>query len=916
MLGYSPISAIDRIIEPCPQYDKYFDKPKTGELKRKMLSSDADVDQTVDLMFDVINKHYKEVDKAKHLVKGSNVNQTAQKIFDFIYNHIKYNLEPGEILHTPAAVYWHGQVMARQNPGKTSEYPIDCDDMAIMACSFLKSLHLPWALRIASYDGVKYGHVYCVVPGQNEIIIDPVYIAFNKEKPYKMQKTFVGSTEGMSGIPVYLQSVNGLSGLGQESIGLVNGLLSGSHFSGYGEIGEIDETIGLIKYLKDTKKIAEKNPRLVAKTYPKPYIFQQMLDRAINGLDTNEEAEILDILAKQEKQFISDAKAISGFAADNDWYIDEHPEDQELSGLNYRSINGIKYFNVGNLGFFGRLKLIKKIQAKRVEKAIAKGKTAKAEKLQNRAVKKVNRKINKAARAVKMLNKANPVVAPIIQKPIPIPVPVQKPVIQINPLDTQPKQQSIIVSPPEINNALVQDNKPVQVINVPIQENPVIRELQKEPDFIPPAVSEQTQPIVEEQTTVETENAENIPSVDTSEPDEETEAIVEGLANGLHFAGIGLGEIFDHNQAIKAYMKDTLEVLRKKPGVAKFQYKKPYMFQHMLETAINGLNENEESEILDILSEQEKQITNKPLSGFENDTYFIDGIGYVDFGGLGYFGRLGLFKKLKDKHRTKKIAKLEKKGKTAKVEKFKAKIVKRDTRAAKRNDKIKTIARVFNKVNPVTVAARNGLRVLISLNFLGVASKIQADPQLGDKVRDMFKKMGGDVGKINKSIMNGAKKSPLNKTTGNVKTIDGLDGFGAVVALSALVNAAGKLVNKIIEWSKKKTIKTADGSTLPNTNYSQNTTSIQTEPSKPGLFKKLINKAKEKLEQKTEPVQEEITEPVKNDIPANTGTNKTNIALWAAGIVAIAGVAYFATSRKKDNNAIRGFKKLSGIRLK
>ena len=194
-LGYSPLSAIDRRIIARPQYDKYF---PTGSVKKKLRLAHGSVEDTVFEMINMVNRDYKEVAQAAHLVKAGNTYSTAKKIFEFLFDHIKYNLERGEILNSPAVSYHYGQVLARQNQRKSNTNPVDCDDFSIFAASFLKYLGHDWAFRIASYDGINYAHVYCVIPAngnRKEIVLDPVYFGFNMEKSYKKQKTFSPSKE-------------------------------------------------------------------------------------------------------------------------------------------------------------------------------------------------------------------------------------------------------------------------------------------------------------------------------------------------------------------------------------------------------------------------------------------------------------------------------------------------------------------------------------------------------------------------------------------------------------------------------------------------------------------------------------------------------------------------------------------------
>lgn len=679
MLAYSPISAIDRQIEACPQYDKYFDLPKGGKLKKKVLDKNGEVEDTVQQMLNMINNNWQEVKRAKHLVKGATTHQTAKNIFDWLYKHIKYNLEKGEILNTPSASYYYGQVLARQNPEHTEKYPVDCDDFTIFACSFLKAHDLPWALRIASYDGNKFSHVYCIVPktkDNEEIIIDPVYIGFNKEKQYKMQKTFYGNLNGLSGMPIYYQGVNGtLSGIGNSDNTdvIIDNLAGGAHFEGFGLSGEMDENRAIAAYLKDTLKVARRRPNLVGRMYKNPARFCNMLDTAIKGLDTDEEAEILDILAQQEKDLIRKAQAMSGFGS-GEWFIDENPEEQELSGLNYNYIDGERYYN---------------------------------------------------------------------------------------------------------------------------------------------------------------------------------------------------------------------------------------------------------------------------------------------FDGLGFFGTLGLFKKLIKRHRAKKTARLVKKGKTKKLAKVQKRWVKRDVRREKVKKAVRKvgqkIVKVLNKVNPVTVAARNGLRVLVAINFFGLASKLKEDEAARKKVLDLFEKMGGNKSKMQKSIDNGSKKKPLLKKTGSVKINDGFEGFGelgAVAAVSGLLSVAGKIVEKIFTWFKKKkaekAAKTADdrgermpGDTVPGAESLTTTPVLSETKEKPKFLTRVANFVKDTVVQLPQNnsinnqdatiSQENMLVPVNNNLPINqTPIINSSLPLnqnpaqssalkkygWIAAVAGGAGALWYFSRQKKQAQPVSGLKKLKAKRLK
>lgn len=90
---------------------------------------------------------------------------------------------------------------------------------------------------------------------------------------------------------------------------------------------------------------------------------------------------------------------------------------------------------------------------------------------------------------------------------------------------------------------------------------------------------------------------------------------------------------------------------------------------------------------------------------------------------------------------------------------------------------------LFIKINPVTVLIRNSLRALIAINFLGMGTRLnvglltqQQAEQLGysaetwqkavtavNRLKKLYKKMGGNVNKLLKSITTGAGRKPLFK---------------------------------------------------------------------------------------------------------------------------------------------------------
>ena len=98
---------------------------------------------------------------------------------------------------------------------------------------------------------------------------------------------------------------------------------------------------------------------------------------------------------------------------------------------------------------------------------------------------------------------------------------------------------------------------------------------------------------------------------------------------------------------------------------------------------------------------------------------------------------------------------------------------------------------LFLKINPLTVATRNALRALMSINFLGMATRFNVGllteaqaAQLGysrevwqqavkaiERIKKFYKKMGGNPSKIIASITKGAGKKPLFKKDVSPSTV-------------------------------------------------------------------------------------------------------------------------------------------------
>lgn len=191
-----PLSAAERHIADGRQFDKFFQEPEHYDIVAK---PDGSTDDTIALMQRIVKENYHQCDKiAKYLCVKSfgkiDPKKTAQKVWDFVVKYIKYNIEEGEQLRTPCRTWYDGQVMYRQNPTNPA-YSVDCDCMSIFCACIFKSLGIPFTFRTTGYGIAgalgNYQHVYAIVhTSAGDVICDPVFTDFNKEKEYSLKKDY------------------------------------------------------------------------------------------------------------------------------------------------------------------------------------------------------------------------------------------------------------------------------------------------------------------------------------------------------------------------------------------------------------------------------------------------------------------------------------------------------------------------------------------------------------------------------------------------------------------------------------------------------------------------------------------------------------------------------------------------------
>ena len=237
-IGYSPLSAVNRTIKDGSRFDALFPKP---DGKKTLLKKDGDVEETVQFMKQIVHDNNNQTKKlaAKLAVRRADGSldeyRSVQNLWNFVVTYIKYNIESGEQLRTPAKTWYDAQVMARQNPAANNPlYSADCDCMSIFCGCVLLNWGIPFSFRITGYADVLgicrgFQHVYTIAHGKaGDIICDPVYHKFNEEKRYEMQETIPIS---LNGCDIYA-----LSGLPEDDLGVTEyieqpdgglGLLSG-----------------------------------------------------------------------------------------------------------------------------------------------------------------------------------------------------------------------------------------------------------------------------------------------------------------------------------------------------------------------------------------------------------------------------------------------------------------------------------------------------------------------------------------------------------------------------------------------------------------------------------------------------------------------------------------------------------------
>lgn len=224
----------------------------------------GNVDKTVKLMIDLIEKYHYQLSKlAKYLQKDTDL-KTCEAVWNFVFNHIQYKNDKAglEQLTIPARIW-----LNRSTEGT----PSDCDDHSVFVGALLYCLGIPFHIRIAGYGGKPFSHVYIIA--KNDICIDTVLHAFNKEAFYTSKK----DSKNMMKIEV----LHGLGGVGT-----------------LGELGELGD-LGFISEL--AKSALNFNERIEQSLPNESYFEEFQEDQPINGFGdkVKEQIDALRNLGKE-----------------------------------------------------------------------------------------------------------------------------------------------------------------------------------------------------------------------------------------------------------------------------------------------------------------------------------------------------------------------------------------------------------------------------------------------------------------------------------------------------------------------------------------------------------------------------------------------------------------------------------------
>lgn len=228
---------------------------------------------------------------------------------------------------------------------------------------------------------------------------------------------------------------------------------------------------------------------------------------------------------------------------------------------------------------------------------------------------------------------------------------------------------------------------------------------------------------------------------------------------------------------------------------------------------------------------------------------------------------------------------------------------------------IKIMGKVFKvlfiKLNPVTVLIRSSLRAACALNLFGVATKMGVGLKLKndalklgyseaaweqarkgvEKFKKLFKKMGGNPSKLEKSIKNGENKKPLFKKDirpkAKINFANGDDGetsLGDPATVAAIIAACGSILAIVLKY-------VADVKTMDK--------QIEETKRQEARQDELAKQAAEQQAAAQQAAAEQAAVQQAQQAAADEATKKKNKTMLIVGGLAVAGLLVFMNSGKK-----------------
>lgn len=150
--------------------------------ERTIINDGASTQDTVDLIIETINSYHDqpEIDQLINSLDQSTLNGFLYSLFRYM-DTIIYEMDPEGIerVTTPRRLVLDGKG--------------DCKKMSVFIASVLKRCNIPVLLKVVSYNGTEWAHIYPVVPLNNGeyITMDPVNNRqYNKEVNHEVWQLF------------------------------------------------------------------------------------------------------------------------------------------------------------------------------------------------------------------------------------------------------------------------------------------------------------------------------------------------------------------------------------------------------------------------------------------------------------------------------------------------------------------------------------------------------------------------------------------------------------------------------------------------------------------------------------------------------------------------------------------------------